>query len=62
MIWRRWLGYAQKDGRGKFGGRNNEGRERGGKEEEEGESSSGRLCLRSMLLHPIKYEHPKDPR
>ncbi|KAG9251990.1 uncharacterized protein F5Z01DRAFT_243753 [Emericellopsis atlantica] len=62
MIWRRWLGYAQKDGRGKFGGRHNEGSERGGKEEEEGASSSGRLCLRSMLLHPIKHEHPKDPR
>ncbi|KAL6866041.1 hypothetical protein ACO1O0_002141 [Amphichorda felina] len=60
LIWRRWLGYAQKDGRGKFGGHAGEGRERGGKAEEEGEHSTGRLCLRSMLMHPIKHEHPSD--
>lgn len=62
LFWRRWLGYVQKDGRGKWGGRVNDGEDRGGKEEEESESSSGRLCSRSMVLHPIKFEHPTDPR
>lgn len=54
LLWRRWLGYAQLDGRGKFGGRGGDGTERGGKIEEE--RGSGRMCLRSMLLHPIKHE------
>ncbi|KAF2151648.1 hypothetical protein K461DRAFT_226833 [Myriangium duriaei CBS 260.36] len=39
-LWRRWLGQAE----------NHEG---GRKSEEEG---SGRMCLRSMLHHPIKHE------
>ncbi|KAF4977839.1 hypothetical protein FZEAL_5682 [Fusarium zealandicum] len=60
LMWRRWLGYAQLDGRGKHGGRANEGRERGGKTEEMDEKSSGRLCLRGMLVHPIKFEHPSE--
>ncbi|KAJ3462914.1 hypothetical protein MRS44_007700 [Fusarium solani] len=60
LLWRRWLGYAQMDGRGKHGGRANEGRERGGKTEEMDEHSSGRLCLRGMLVHPIKFEHPSE--
>lgn len=47
QLWRRWLGYADKDGRG-------------GIEEESAEGSSGRMCLRSMLLHPIKHEHPLE--
>ncbi|KAJ6780414.1 hypothetical protein PWT90_02301 [Aphanocladium album] len=47
QLWRRWLGYADKEGRG-------------GREEESGEGSSGRMCLRSMLLHPIKHEHPLE--
>ncbi|PHH70725.1 hypothetical protein CDD82_6958 [Ophiocordyceps australis] len=60
LLWRRWLGYAQHDGRGKFGGRGGEGRMRGGKAEEESSTSSGRMCLRSMFLHPIKFEHPME--
>ena len=60
LLWRRWLGYAQLDGRGKHGGRANEGHERGGKTEEMKDSSSGRLCLRGMLVHPIKFEHPSE--
>ncbi|GJN76227.1 hypothetical protein PLICBS_010339 [Purpureocillium lilacinum] len=60
LLWRRWLGYAQLDGRGQYGGRGGEGTTRGGNEEESLESSSGRLCLRSMLLHPIKHELPTD--
>lgn len=60
LLWRRWLGYAQMDGRGAFGGRAGEGRMRGGMEEESGEDSSGRMCLRSMLVHPIKHEHPEE--
>lgn len=42
-LWRRWLGWAE----------NGEG----GREEEE--VGSGRMCLRSTLVHPIKYEHMK---
>ncbi|KAK5019065.1 hypothetical protein LTR16_000900 [Cryomyces antarcticus] len=38
-LWRRWLGHTE----------NGEG---GAEEEKE---DSGRMCLRSMLLHPIKY-------
>lgn len=60
LLWRRWLGYAQNDGRGKFGGHGPGERDRGGKEEEESQHSTGRLCLRSMLMHPIKHEHPSD--
>ena len=40
VLWRRWLGLKEAG----HGGR---------KEEEE---STGRMCLRSMLLHPVKYE------
>ncbi|KAL2162611.1 hypothetical protein VTH06DRAFT_6447 [Thermothelomyces fergusii] len=47
LLWRRWLGYAQRDGRG-------------GKLEEERPAGSGRMCLRSMLVHPIKWEHPSE--
>ncbi|KAI9172386.1 hypothetical protein HJFPF1_01888 [Paramyrothecium foliicola] len=60
LLWRRWLGYAQMDGRGDGGGRAGEGTERGGKKEEESEEGSGRMCLRSMLVHPIKREHPTE--
>ncbi|KAJ6443345.1 hypothetical protein O9K51_04524 [Purpureocillium lavendulum] len=60
LLWRRWLGYAQMDGRGSHGGRGGQGTRRGGKAEESLASSSGRLCLRSMLLHPIKHERPSD--
>ncbi|ROT41208.1 hypothetical protein SODALDRAFT_322393 [Sodiomyces alkalinus F11] len=60
LLWRRWLGYAQMDGRGDDGGRAGEGELRGGQREEESELSSGRMCLRSMLLHPIKYDNPAD--
>lgn len=60
LLWRRWLGYAQMDGRGENGGRAGEGRLRGGQEEEEDPASSGRLCLRSMLVHPIKWENPAE--
>ncbi|KAH8671357.1 hypothetical protein BX600DRAFT_510036 [Xylariales sp. PMI_506] len=60
LLWRRWLGYAQMDGRGKNGGRAGEGRMRGGKADESKSTSSGRLCLRSMLVHPIKWENPAE--
>ncbi|KAK4148064.1 uncharacterized protein C8A04DRAFT_33591 [Dichotomopilus funicola] len=60
LLWRRWLGYAQYDGRGPNGGRSGEGTLRGGKVEEERASSTGRMCLRSMLVHPIKWEHPSE--
>ncbi|KAH8893364.1 hypothetical protein GQ53DRAFT_780798 [Thozetella sp. PMI_491] len=62
LLWRRWLGYAQMDGRGKGGGRAGEGALRGGREEEEATKNTGRLCLRSMLVHPIKWEHPSERR
>ncbi|KAK3995132.1 hypothetical protein QBC44DRAFT_33895 [Cladorrhinum sp. PSN332] len=52
-LWRRWLGYAQsEDGDGEV--------MRGGREEEENAAGTGRLCLRSRLVHPIKWEHPGD--
>jgi hypothetical protein len=60
LLWRRWLGYAQLDGRGVNGGRSGEGTLRGGEEEEESATGTGRLCLRSMLFHPIKWEHPSE--
>ncbi|KAI1820497.1 hypothetical protein F4861DRAFT_522837 [Xylaria intraflava] len=60
LLWRRWLGYAQMDGRGENGGRAGEGIMRGGREEEQDPASSGRLCLRSMLVHPIKWEDPAE--
>ncbi|KAK7756086.1 hypothetical protein SLS62_002029 [Diatrype stigma] len=60
LLWRQWLGYAQKDGRNDNGGHADEGTLRGGQQEEEDPSSSGRLCLRSMLVHPIKWENPED--
>ncbi|KAK3359124.1 hypothetical protein B0T25DRAFT_87300 [Lasiosphaeria hispida] len=58
LLWRRWLGYAQRDGRGEDGGRSGAGTLRGGRAEEEREEGSGRLCLRSVLVHPIKWEFP----
>ncbi|KAI0108355.1 hypothetical protein F4814DRAFT_54747 [Daldinia grandis] len=60
LLWRRWLGYAQMDGRGNNGGRAGEGTKRGGRKEEENPKNSGRLCLRSMLVHPIKWENPAE--
>ncbi|KAI1389969.1 uncharacterized protein F4822DRAFT_437092 [Hypoxylon trugodes] len=60
LLWRRWLGYAQMDGRGDNGGRAGEGTKRGGQKEEEDPKNSGRLCLRSMLVHPIKWENPAE--
>lgn len=43
-LWRRWLGYPGREGHG-------------GVAEE---SRRGRMCLRSMLLHPVKREHPSE--
>lgn len=60
LLWRRWLGYAQMDGRGADGGRGGQGTLRGGKAEEESPDGTGRMCLRSMLVHPIKWEHPDE--
>ncbi|EQK97364.1 Major facilitator superfamily transporter [Ophiocordyceps sinensis CO18] len=60
LLWRRWLGYSQLDGRGDAGGRGGSGTERGGVSEESSAGSSGRMCLRSMLMHPIKHEHPSE--
>jgi hypothetical protein len=60
LLWRRWLGYAQNDGRGKFGNHGSGAQERGGYKEEKSEDSTGRMCLRSMLVHPIKHEHPSE--
>jgi hypothetical protein len=60
LLWRRWLGYAQPDGRGPNGGRSGEGTLRGGENEEARVESTGRLCMRSMLVHPIKWEHPSE--
>ncbi|KAM0483278.1 hypothetical protein ACHAPX_002728 [Trichoderma viride] len=61
LLWRRWLGFAQLDGRGRNGHRKEGGGKlRGGKAEEEAETSSGRMCLRSFLMHPIKWENPED--
>lgn len=62
LLWRRWLGYAQADGRGSDGGRAGEGTPRGGREEEDGPGGTGRMCLRSMLVHPIKWENPGERR
>lgn len=60
LLWRRWLGYAQHDGRGPNGGRSGEGTLRGGRVEEQRADGTGRMCLRSMLVHPIKWEHPSE--
>jgi hypothetical protein len=60
LLWRRWLGYPEFDGRGPNGGRAGTGTLRGGRFEEERPDSTGRMCLRSMLLHPIKWEHPNE--
>ncbi|KAB5525750.1 hypothetical protein GE09DRAFT_976415 [Coniochaeta sp. 2T2.1] len=60
LLWRRWLGYAQMDGRGPGGGRGGHGTLRGGKKEEERPGGTGRMCLRSMLVHPVKWEHPAE--
>ncbi|PFH55579.1 hypothetical protein XA68_17996 [Ophiocordyceps unilateralis] len=57
LLWRRWLGYPQMDGRGNRGG---SGTRRGGVLEESSPESSGRMCMKSVLLHPIKHEHPLD--
>lgn len=40
-LWRRWLGYKEMGGGGAT---------------EELEGESGRMCLRSVLLHPVKWE------
>lgn len=58
-LWRRWLGYAQMDGRGLSSSKDS-GFLRGGMLEESQPGSSGRMCLRSMLFHPIKHEHPEE--
>ncbi len=60
LLWRRWLGYPQFDGRGHGGGEKNRGAMRGGQEEESMEESTGRMCLPNMLLHPIKFEDPDE--
>ncbi|KAK4219608.1 hypothetical protein QBC37DRAFT_469080 [Rhypophila decipiens] len=51
LLWRRWLGYAQMDENGIL---------RGGQEAEESKEGTGRMCLRSMLFHPVKWEHPDE--
>ncbi len=45
-MWRRWLGFIEgkKEGKGGQGGRMRE------------EAGAGRMCLRGMLLHPVKFE------
>lgn len=62
LLWRRWLGYAQMDGRGPFGGQISKGKKRGGREEEQSDGGTGRMCLRSMLFHPIKHEDPSEQK
>ncbi|KAM6487898.1 hypothetical protein HDV62DRAFT_4455 [Trichoderma sp. SZMC 28011] len=62
LLWRRWLGYAQRDTRGKDGHRKGGGKILGGKRAEESEESSGRMCLRSFLVHPIKFEAPDEKK
>lgn len=52
LLWRRWLGYPQVDAHRPLGG----AIPRGGHEEES--RGSGRMCLRTLLLHPIKVERP----
>jgi hypothetical protein len=42
-LWRRWLGQKEENGEG-------------GPQEELSPSSTGRMCLRSMVLHPIKSD------
>lgn len=37
-----------------------EGALRAGLAEERREQGSGRMCLRSMLVHSIKHEHPSE--
>ena len=59
LLWRRWLGYPQMDGRGRSG-ESNSGNLRGGIEDEKRPDGSGRMCLRSMLFHPIKSEAPDE--
>ncbi|OAQ98028.1 hypothetical protein LLEC1_01441 [Akanthomyces lecanii] len=44
QLWRRWLGYTDSKGKGGF-------------DKESGDNSARRMCLQSMLLHPIKHEH-----
>jgi len=61
LLWRRWLGYPQMDARGENGGSFGSGTLRGGRREEEDRNKgTGRLCLRSMLVHPIKWENPEE--
>ncbi|KAK2812077.1 hypothetical protein FQN49_008407, partial [Arthroderma sp. PD_2] len=62
-LWRRWLGYAQMHERQPEAGERSttdEVEEKGGFVEETSEQGSGRMCLRSVLLHPIKYERPLE--
>ncbi|EXJ62794.1 hypothetical protein A1O7_03233 [Cladophialophora yegresii CBS 114405] len=42
-LWRTWLGYR-------------DGEQGGGEWERDGKRSAGRMCLRSVLLHPVKWE------
>ena len=56
QLWRRWLGYAMPDNRGEH----EAGVEAGGLRVEGRGESTGRMCLRSMLVHPIKWEHPSE--
>jgi hypothetical protein len=61
LLWRRWLGYPQMDAPGENGGSFGSGTLRGGRREEEDRNKgTGRLCLRSMLVHPIKWENPEE--
>ncbi|KAG5913976.1 hypothetical protein E4U42_000743 [Claviceps africana] len=60
LLWRRWLGLSQMDGRGRSG-KPNSGHLRGGAEEEKRPEGSGRMCLRSMLFHPVKSESSEPP-
>jgi hypothetical protein len=60
LLWSRWLGYPRMDGRSAGGGKPGESTERGGTAEENDENRSGRMCLRQVLLHPIKFEQPPE--
>ncbi|KAJ2894354.1 uncharacterized protein MKZ38_007709 [Zalerion maritima] len=65
MLWRRWLGFAMPAGRTEDGGKVGQGKVRGGFEEENGwvegrGIGEGRMCLRSMLVHPVKWEKPEE--
>ncbi|KAJ2974799.1 hypothetical protein NUW58_g8543 [Xylaria curta] len=58
LLWRRWLGYAQMDGRGENGGRAGEGTMRGGREEEQDPTSSGAALSPKHACTPYQVGRP----